>query len=135
MQGSGFNLSWFLAQGFFARYHCKQESFHEEELVRLKSITVPQQMLSNEIVELFGCVCAACMCGYMCACVCVECGCGCEWVGGCVMDGYVCMHVCVHVCVLGVDVGVGGCVMDGYVCMHVCVHVCVCVCVCACVSV
>jgi transcription initiation factor TFIID subunit 5 len=41
------------AQLFFALYRSKQESFYEEELLRLKSITSPLHMNSNEIVELF----------------------------------------------------------------------------------
>ena len=41
------------AQSFFALYWSKQESFYEEELLRLKSITSPLHLNCNEIVELF----------------------------------------------------------------------------------
>ncbi|XP_064388937.1 transcription initiation factor TFIID subunit 5-like isoform X1 [Halichondria panicea] len=41
------------AQQFFHHYSEKQESFHEEELLRLKSITTPQQMVKHELFETF----------------------------------------------------------------------------------
>jgi hypothetical protein len=45
------------AQLFFAHYHHKQETFYEEELLRLKSITTPAQMIKNDLFETFRCVC------------------------------------------------------------------------------
>lgn len=41
------------AQQFYRLYSEKQEMFHEEELLRLKSITTPQQMLRHELFEAF----------------------------------------------------------------------------------
>ena len=41
------------AQQFFARHSQRQETFYEEEQLRLKSITTPQQMLHNDLVDNF----------------------------------------------------------------------------------
>ena len=41
------------AQQFFARHSQRQETFYEEEQLRLKSITTPQQMLHNDLVNNF----------------------------------------------------------------------------------
>jgi transcription initiation factor TFIID subunit 5 len=41
------------AQSFFSLYWNKQETFYEEELLRLKSITSSLHLNNNEIVELF----------------------------------------------------------------------------------
>lgn len=46
-------ISHFSAQSFFALYRSKQESFYDEELLRLKSITSPLHLNNNELVELF----------------------------------------------------------------------------------
>lgn len=43
----------FSAQSFFALYRSKQESFYDEELLRLKSVTSPLHLNNNELVELF----------------------------------------------------------------------------------
>ena len=46
-------LSLTTAQSFFSLYWNKQETFYEEELLRLKRITSSLHLNSNELVELF----------------------------------------------------------------------------------
>jgi len=40
-------------QHFFSRFHGQQESFYDEELLRFKSITTPEQMIKHELFETF----------------------------------------------------------------------------------
>ena len=41
------------AQRFFFRYHGKQESYFSEDLIRLKSITLPEHLVNHELVDAF----------------------------------------------------------------------------------
>ena len=38
---------------FFMKYHSKQETFYNEELTRLRSITSPEQIINNDLVEMY----------------------------------------------------------------------------------
>ena len=43
----------FSGMSFFMKYHSKQETFYNDELTRLKSITTPEQIINNDLVETY----------------------------------------------------------------------------------
>ena len=78
----------FIGNLFYNNYHTKQESFYNDELVRLKSITSPEQMINNDLVETYRYV-AICM--YVCMYICMY------------VHVYVCMYLCICVYVYTYD--------------------------------